>query len=83
MNDDLIFLLLLVGFTLAIGVWMFTADRREDPPGEHGERTRTEQRTQAQIDALRASRRIGTAFWRGTRAMHDAARDERRDEGRQ
>lgn len=82
MSGDLIFLLVLIGFAVAVGLWVFAADDREEQTEDRDAQAAREARTQAQMDALRATRRIGMAFWRATRSMHDATRDARRDQNR-
>ncbi|CAI7977262.1 conserved hypothetical protein [Frankia sp. Hr75.2] len=82
MSGDLIFLLVLIGFAVAVGLWVFTDEQREERAEDRDAQGAREARTQAQLDALRATRRIGMAFWRASRALHDTTRDARRDQNR-
>ncbi|OHV61397.1 hypothetical protein [Pseudofrankia sp. BMG5.36] len=82
MSTGVVTVLVLVVLAIALGVWFFTSDDLGEPDGrqrsEQETRRAREARTQAQLDALRASQRIGSAFWRASRALFDVSRDERR-----
>jgi len=80
MSAGLIFVLMLAFLTVVAGVCFFTGGDGEPPDQQRDEqeaRRARESRTQAQLDALRASQRIGSAFWRASRALFEVSRDER------